>query len=66
MRVRPSASEGSSLSQDILGAGAAGVRIGDQADPMPARDLFVGEVEHMAEQAADRRAKHVQDVKGRH
>ncbi len=52
------------LSQDLVGARAAGAAVGDQADPVPARDLLVRQVEHMAEQAADRRAKDVQDVQG--
>ncbi len=66
MRVRPSASEGSSFRSDLIGARAAGALIGDQADAVSARDLFVREVEHMAEQAADRRAKDMQDIQWGH
>jgi hypothetical protein len=31
---------------------------------MAARHLTAGQVQHMAEQAADRRAQHVEDIEG--
>ena len=40
------------------------MRIRDQADLMTARDLLVRKIEHMAEQAADRRAQHMHDAQG--
>lgn len=54
------------LSQDLLGACAAGVPVGDQANPVPAGNLLGGEVEYVAEQTADRRTEYVQDIQGRH
>ena len=55
------------LPQRLLGAGAAGHAVGDdQPDIMAARDLLAREIEHMAEQAADRRTEHVQDVEWFH
>ena len=53
---------GRDVGQGHVRALAAGVAIGDQPDAVPARDLLAREIEHMAKQAADRRAKHVQDV----
>jgi hypothetical protein len=50
--------------KNLIGAGPTSVAVGDQADVMPTRDLFVGKVENMAEQAADRRAEHEQDPQG--
>ena len=52
--------------ENLVGARAAGAAIGDQADAVAARGLFAGQIDHMAEQAADRRAKDVQDVQWRH
>src|SRR6266581_7523506 len=40
---------------------AAGDAVGDDADMMSARDLAVGDVEDMAEDAADRGAHHMQN-----
>ena len=54
------------LAQRVVGARAAGAEIGDQPDPVSARDLLAGQIEHMAKQAADRRAEHVQDVQWIH
>ena len=45
-----------------LGARAAGRRVGDQADPVSARSLAARQVEHVAEQPADRRAQDMQDL----
>ena len=66
MRVRPSASEGSTARNAVIGALAAGAECGNQADAVAARDLRLGQIEHMAEQAADRRAQDVQNVQGSH
>ena len=49
--------------QRLLGAFAAGEAVGDDADMMAAIGLAVGEIEDMAEDAADRRARGVQDAK---
>ena len=49
--------------QRLLGAFAAGEAVGDDADVMAAVGLAVGEIEDMAENAADRRARGVQDPK---
>ena len=65
MRVSPNASEGSSARKAFVRARAAGA-VRDQPDAVAARDLLRGQIEHMAEQAADRRAKHVQNVQRRH
>ncbi len=49
--------------QCLLGPFAAGEAVGDDADVMAAIGLAVGEIEDMAENAADRRARRVQDPK---
>ena len=49
--------------QRLLGAFAAGEAVGDDADMMAAIGLAVGEIEDMPEDAADRRARGVQDPK---
>ena len=49
--------------QRLLGALAAGEAVGDDADVMAAVGLAVGEIEDMAENPADRRARCVQDTK---
>ena len=49
--------------QRLLGAFAAGEAVGDDADVMAAVGLAVGEIEDMTEDAADRRARRVQDTK---
>jgi hypothetical protein len=54
------------LAQHRFGARAAGVAVGDQPDAVSARDLLFGEIEHMAEQSADRSAEHVEDIQGIH
>ena len=54
---------GSDFRQRLLGAFAAGQAVGDDADVMAAVGLAVGEIEDMAENAADRRARGVQDPK---
>ena len=51
------------LGQRLVGALAAGEAVGEDADMMAAIDLAVGEVEDVAEDAADRRAHGVQDAK---
>ena len=51
------------LRQRLLGAFAAGEAVGDDADMMAAIGLAVGEIEDVAENAADRRAHRVQDAK---
>ncbi len=66
MRLRPSASDGSSSRNTSSARAPPVLQVGDQADAVSARDLLAGQVEHMAKQAADRRAEHVQDVQGRH
>ena len=45
-----------------FGARAAGRRIGDQPDAVSARGLSAREIDHVAEQAADRGAQHVQNL----
>jgi hypothetical protein len=42
--------------------GAAGGRVDDEADPVPALRLAARQIEHMPKQPADRGAQHVQDV----
>ena len=49
--------------QRLLGAFAPGKAVGDDADVMAAIGLAVGEIEDMAENATDRRARCVQDTK---
>ena len=49
--------------QRLLGAFAAGEAVGDDADMVAAIGLAVGEIEDMAEDAADGRARRVQDTK---
>ena len=49
--------------QRLLGAFAAGQAVGDDADMVAAVGLAVGEIEDMAEDAADGRARRVQDAK---
>ena len=51
------------LGQCRFGAFAAGEAVGDDADVMAAVGLSVGEIEDVAEDAADRRAHRVQDTK---
>ena len=60
----PSASDGASLRKLLVGARAAGAAVGDQADAVAARDLLARKIEHVAEQAADRGAEHVQNIQG--
>ena len=48
----------------LFGAFAAGIAVGNQADAMAARGLFARQVDDVAKQAADRRAKDMQDVQG--
>jgi hypothetical protein len=48
--------------QRLFGAFAAGEAVGDDADVMAALGLAVGEVQDMAEDAADGRARRVQDT----
>src|SRR6187551_172141 len=54
---------GSDFRQRLFGAFTAGEAVGDDADVMTAVGLAVGEIEDMAENAADRRARGVQDTK---
>ena len=56
----------SKLFQRRFAARSAGVAVGDQTDVVAARDLLAGKVEHVPEEAADRRAKYVQDAQRRH
>ena len=65
-RESPSASAGASLAELLLGALAAGAPVGDQADAMTARDLLARQIEHVAEQAADRGAEYVENVQRPH
>src|SRR3954452_9794372 len=51
------------LGQRLFGAFAAGQAVGDDADVVAAVGLAVGEVEDVAENAANRRAHRVQDTK---
>ena len=53
---------GSELSQHLLGASAAGGGVHDQTDLVSADDLSAREVEHVAEQPADRSTQHVENV----
>ena len=46
-----------------IGAFAAGEAVGDDADMMAAIGLTVGEIQDVPENAADRRARRVQDTK---
>ena len=66
MRSRPSASEGLRVVEYLFGAGAAGVAVGDQSDTMAPGDLFLRQVQHVPEQAADRRAHDVDDIQRFH
>ena len=54
------------LGKLLLGARAAGAPVGDQADAVAARDLLARKIEHVAEQAADRRAEYVENVQRPH
>ena len=63
--MTPSASSRRRSRQRCLGARAAGRRVGDDADLVAARRLAAREVEDMPEQAADRRAQHMQDFERR-
>jgi hypothetical protein len=54
------------FSQNIVSARTAGITVGDQPNAVSACDLFPRQIEHMAEQAADWRAKDVQNVQGGH
>jgi hypothetical protein len=49
-----------------VGAWSAGAAVGNQSDAVAARGLLAGEIDDMAEQPADGRAKHVQDVQRLH
>ena len=49
-------------SQRVFGARRRRCAVGDQADAVAARDLLARQIEHMAKQAADRRAEHMQDI----
>ncbi len=51
------------LRQRLLGAFAAGQAVGDDADMVATVGLAVGEIEDMAKDAADGRARRVQDTK---
>jgi hypothetical protein len=62
----PERERGRKLAQHRLGARAAGVRIRDQADSVAARDLFSGQIEHVAEEPTDRCAEHMEDIQGCH
>ena len=53
------------LSQSRVGARSAGGRIDDHADAMAAAGLAGDQVDHMAEQPAERRAQDVQDIERR-
>ena len=54
---------GGDFRQRLLGAIAAGQAVGDDADMVAAFGLAVGEIEDVAKDAADRRARCVQDPK---
>ena len=62
-RCTPSFRRGAISASAAVGALAAGQAVGDDADMMAAIGLAVGEVEDVAEDAADRRAHRVQDTK---
>ncbi len=62
-RCTPSLSRGAISAKRLVGALAAGQAVGDDADVMAAVGLAVGEVEDVAENAADRSAHGVQDTK---
>ena len=52
------------LGERLACAFAAGQAVGDDADFMAAVGLSVGEIEDVTKDAADRRARRVQDTKG--
>jgi hypothetical protein len=54
---------GRNLSQRRVGPFAAGEAVGDNADLVAAVDLSVGQIQDMAEDSADRRARRMQDTK---
>ena len=61
-RAMPSFICGRDRRERGLGAGAAGGAVADDADVMAARGLAAGEIEDVAENAADRRAGDVHDL----
>jgi hypothetical protein len=52
--------------QNFRGAGTSGAAVGDDADPVAARNLPTREIADVPEQAADGCAQHVQDVQWLH
>lgn len=54
----------SEFGQGLVGAVAPGAGVADEADPVPSRRLEAGEIDHVAEQAANGRAEDVQDALG--
>ena len=52
--------------QRRFAARPAGVAVGDQTHVVPARDLLARKVENVPEEAANRRAKYMQDSQRRH
>ena len=61
-RKAPSFNWGAIVRQRRVGAFAAGQAVADDADVVAALGLAVGEIEDMAENAADRRARHMHDL----
>ena len=64
-RVRPSVSSRESSVSVSLRLRPAARRIGNDADRVPARRLAAREVADVPEQAADRRAQHMEDFQAR-
>ena len=62
-RCTPSFMRGAISCERRFGAFAAGQAVGDDADMMAAVGLAIGEVEDVAEDAADRRAHRMQNTK---
>jgi hypothetical protein len=54
------------LAQSLFSPRSACRAVGNQADAMPARNLFTGQVENVTKKAADRGAKYMQDIQRRH
>ncbi len=56
---------GRELAQHRIGARAAGGAVHDQTDAVTARRLAADQIGHMTKQAAERRAKDMQDIERR-
>ena len=54
------------LGERCLGAGCAGRRIGDDADPVSAGGLPARQIDHVTKQPSHRGAQHMKNVQGPH